>query len=178
MVDSSKSSGVHTGDETRPFFDRQTHLAALVGDMLAVRRQTIEGGASRNHRGPKKQARVKSKGGLAQSLLERDVSGVSVSSPRGIVVATENQVQRTVDQQVDILCTFRDDREQHNEQRQREGVSATTAGVKKFVHEALSAKASTNMLRKANLLANTTRVGRNASHGWAIDGLLQERGEQ
>jgi hypothetical protein len=57
--------------------------------------------------------------------------------------------------------------------QQGHGVSATVAGVHKFLNEALATKASSNMLRKANLLTSG-RAGRNAGYGWALEGLLHE----
>jgi hypothetical protein len=183
MVDSSKS-GPHAGEESRPFFDRQTHLAQLVGDMMVARRQQRDASDANSASGSsvgglslrKKQPRAKDKGGLARGLLERDLSSANMSSPRGVVVPAINDVQRNLDTQVDALRATRDERARRYEESQLERVSASVAGVQKFLHEAMSSsKASNNMLRKANMLANA-RVGRNMGYGWAIDGLLRSQG--
>jgi len=170
MVDSSKTSNAHTGDESLPLFDRQTHLASLVGDMMSNRRQQGDHG----QRGTKKQTRVKAKGGLARGILQRDVGCTNLSSPRGVVVPASADVQYTIDAQIDALCAARDERALRYEQGQLERVSASVAGVQKFLHEALAGKTSENLLRKSNLLTNN-RTGRNAGYGWAIDGLLKDQ---
>lgn len=173
MVDSKGGSGPTASDEIKPFFDRQTALAALVGDMMAVRKS--ESGQDHIKATFQKAPRKKTQGGLSRSLIEPDASK-NTSTPRGIVVPPKQDAERRVDVQVDTLRSQQDERAERYEQSLLEhGVSATVAGVQKFLNEALATKASTNLLRKANLLANN-KVGRNAGFGWALEDLLKETG--
>jgi hypothetical protein len=181
MVDSSKSSsatstshghGAIADSETRSFYDRQTALAAVVGDLLAQHRSAD---ADNRPHTLKKQPRQKVSGGLSRGLIEGEAANAAnISSPRGVLVPALLDAQKNVDSQVEQLRQRRDAREEEfDSYQQGHGVSATVAGVHKFLNEALATKASSNMLRKANLLT-TGRAGRNAGFGWALEGLLQE----